>query len=250
MIYKEGKKGSVIEGLQCLDLYGSMSLLNNIKWKIFPKLHHKCLHKSQNDYCVFTILIIIPCYVIIQSPLDSISWALRVVSYVYTYTVTLFTPPCIRKNNRRHPLERKKSWSLIKGKNKVVSVHAAEAYRGNGGIAPVTLNLGTKWRRAVKFTARLLYWQDTSQPPFNRRLGGHRSRSKRCLKRYLAPTGIRTPERLALSLSLQPGHSTLCWKQSEWRFRNHILKIAIHYYSQCIRNQLALFLKFQLQLSR
>jgi hypothetical protein len=35
--------------------------------------------------------------------------------------------------------------------------------------------------------------------PLNRKLGGHRDRSRPCFKRYLAPTGIRTPNRLALS---------------------------------------------------
>jgi len=84
-----------MEGVQCLDLYRSISLLNNIKREIFPTLHHKLLHKGQNVYCVLTILIIIPCYVIIRSPLVSIRWALRVVSYVCTYTVTLFTPTCV-----------------------------------------------------------------------------------------------------------------------------------------------------------
>jgi hypothetical protein len=29
MMYKEGKKGSVIEGVQCLDFYRSISLLND-----------------------------------------------------------------------------------------------------------------------------------------------------------------------------------------------------------------------------
>jgi len=31
MMYKEGKKGSVIEGVRCPDLYPSISLLSNIE---------------------------------------------------------------------------------------------------------------------------------------------------------------------------------------------------------------------------
>jgi len=105
-MYKNGNKSCVIEEGQCSDLYRSISLFNNIGWEIFPTLRYKCIHKSQNDYFVFTMLIIIPCYVINQSRLFSKAWALQVVSYVYNYTVTLFTQPRIRETNRRHPLER------------------------------------------------------------------------------------------------------------------------------------------------
>jgi hypothetical protein len=35
-----------------------------------------------------------------------------------------------------------------------------KAYRGSRGIAPLILNLCTKWRRVVHFMARLLYHQE------------------------------------------------------------------------------------------
>jgi hypothetical protein len=34
---------------------------------------------------------------------------------------------------------------LVAGKGKVVSAHAMNAHRGSGGIAPLILNLGTRW---------------------------------------------------------------------------------------------------------
>jgi hypothetical protein len=40
------------------------------------------------------------------------------------------------------------------------SVHTAASYRGNRGIAPLILNLGTKWRWVVNFTTLQLYFQE------------------------------------------------------------------------------------------
>jgi hypothetical protein len=40
-----------------------------------------------------------------------------------------------------------------------------------GGIAPLILNLGIRWRRVVIFTVQTLYWEKPLYP-FNRRLGG------------------------------------------------------------------------------
>jgi hypothetical protein len=42
-------------------------------------------------------------------------------------------------------------------KGKAVPVHAVKAYRGTRGIAPLILNLGTRWRWVVNFTPRPLY---------------------------------------------------------------------------------------------
>jgi hypothetical protein len=51
------------------------------------------------------------------------------------------------------------------------------AYWGSGGIAPSILELGTKWRLVVSFTARPLYPQGKSPwYPFDRSLGGPQSR--------------------------------------------------------------------------
>jgi hypothetical protein len=49
-----------------------------------------------------------------------------------------------------------------------------------GGIAPLILDLGTRWRRVVRFTRRLLYPQAKSLwYSLDRRLGGLQSRSGR-----------------------------------------------------------------------
>jgi len=40
--------------------------------------------------------------------------------------------------------------------------HTMKAYWGSGGRAPHILDLGTRWRRVVSFTLRLLYtWEIT-----------------------------------------------------------------------------------------
>jgi hypothetical protein len=55
-----------------------------------------------------------------------------------------------------------------------------KAYWGSGGIAPLILDLGTRWRWVVSFTPRPLYPQGKSPwYPLNRRLGGPQSRSRR-----------------------------------------------------------------------
>jgi hypothetical protein len=49
---------------------------------------------------------------------------------------------------------------------------------GNGGITPLILDLGTRWRWVVSFTPCLLYPQGKSPwYPLGRRLGGPQSRS-------------------------------------------------------------------------
>jgi hypothetical protein len=57
----------------------------------------------------------------------------------------------------------------------VVPIHAMKAHRGSGGIAPLILDLGTKWRSAVNLTPRPLY----SRYSLNRRLCGSHSRCGR-----------------------------------------------------------------------
>jgi hypothetical protein len=46
--------------------------------------------------------------------------------------------------------------SKKKKKGKVFLILAMKAYRGRRGNAPLNLNLGTVWRRVVKFTLGLL----------------------------------------------------------------------------------------------
>jgi len=55
-----------------------------------------------------------------------------------------------------------------------------KAYWGNEGIAPRIFDLGTRCRWMVSFTPRLLYLQGkTPWYPFDRRLGGPKSRPGR-----------------------------------------------------------------------
>jgi hypothetical protein len=55
-----------------------------------------------------------------------------------------------------------------------------KAYWGSEGIAPLILDLGTRWRWVVSFTTRLLYPQGNSpRYPLDRRLGRPQSRSGR-----------------------------------------------------------------------
>jgi hypothetical protein len=60
---------------------------------------------------------------------------------------------------------------LCKGED--VPVHAIKACSGSRGIAELVHNLGISWKRAVSFTARLLYFGDKKLLHLlNRRLGG------------------------------------------------------------------------------
>ena len=45
----------------------------------------------------------------------------------------------------------------VKGKGKVVPVHAMKAYRGSRGIVPLNLNLDARWRWVVNLTPWQLY---------------------------------------------------------------------------------------------
>jgi hypothetical protein len=56
--------------------------------------------------------------------------------------------------------------------------HAMKVFRGSGGIAPLILDLGSRWRWRVSFTPRPLYPQGKSPwYPLDRRLGGPQNRS-------------------------------------------------------------------------
>jgi len=75
-------------------------------------------------------------------------------------------------------------WSMIKVKLSLCFLlaehQAMKAYRGNGGIAPRLLDLGTKWRWLISFTPRPLYHQGKiPYYPLGRSLDGPQSRSER-----------------------------------------------------------------------
>jgi hypothetical protein len=82
---------------------------------------------------------------------------------------------CFNLNNQKYtnitPLTLKLSLCLTKH-------HAMKTYWGSGGIAPRSLDLGTRWRWVISFTPQPLYPQGKSPwYPLDRRLGGPQSRS-------------------------------------------------------------------------
>jgi hypothetical protein len=68
---------------------------------------------------------------------------------------------------------------MLKGKVKLVPVDDVKTYRGRRRLAPLILNLGTRWSEwLVNFTPRPLYNRErTPQYRLNVRLGGPQSRS-------------------------------------------------------------------------
>jgi len=73
----------------------------------------------------------------------------------------------------------------------VLECHTTKTY-GGGGIVPCTLNLGTRWRWVVSFTAQPLYPQIKSPwYPLDRRLGKPQNQSKCGAKEKKIPTPAR-----------------------------------------------------------
>jgi hypothetical protein len=66
----------------------------------------------------------------------------------------------------------------VKVKGKVVPIHGMKVYMSRG-IAPLILNLDTRWRWEVNFTPRPLYLRKNPWFPMNRRMSGPQSRSGR-----------------------------------------------------------------------
>jgi hypothetical protein len=63
------------------------------------------------------------------------------------------------------------------GEGQVIPVHIMKVYRERRGIAPLILNLRTRWRHM--FTHQLLYRQEKSpQYPLNKRVCGPQSPSR------------------------------------------------------------------------
>jgi hypothetical protein len=83
-----------------------------------------------------------------------------------------------------------------------------KAYRGSRGETPLILNFCTILRRVVNFMFWPRYPGKEPRYPVNGRLGGPRSTFWR-KEKYLAPNGIRTPDRPAGSLVATP--TTLLW---------------------------------------
>jgi len=65
----------------------------------------------------------------------------------------------------------------LASKSKVAPV-PMKMYSGSGGIAPITLNSGARWRWRVNFTPRPLYiWRNSPWYSLDRKLGGPHGRS-------------------------------------------------------------------------
>ena len=73
----------------------------------------------------------------------------------------------------------------FKSKTTVVSVRTTKTYRRTRGIAPIILNLSTRWRWAVNHTLATLPLQKEPLITWNRKLGGSQSRSGRLEKRKI-----------------------------------------------------------------
>lgn len=113
-------------------------------------------------------------------------WSLRLLSSLLSFFFYLF------RILNASVLSLRLSASTLTKRGKVFLVHATKAYRDSGGIAPLTFNLGTRWR----------WWLTSGSGSFtagkgllSRRLGETHSLSGHFGEKSPAPTGIRTPER-------------------------------------------------------
>jgi hypothetical protein len=84
-----------------------------------------------------------------------------------------------------------------KVKTKVVTVRTTKVYRGSGNTTPLVLNLCNRWRWVINITPRLFYaWERTTV------LTG--LEAGWVPEKYIATSGIRTPDRPVRSLVTIP----------------------------------------------
>jgi hypothetical protein len=97
-------------------------------------------------------------------------------------------------------------------KGKVLPVHGMKAYRGNGGIVPLILNLGTQCRWVVSFMMLRLYtWGNSPRHPLNRRLGRPHSQSGQLEEENLLTlTGIILTRRSNILYKYASQHTPKC----------------------------------------
>jgi len=89
-----------------------------------------------------------------------------------------------------------------------------KTYRSSGGIAPLILDLNTRWRWVVYFTSRLLYPRERTRYSLNTRLVGPQSWSF-WRRRSFASIGIRSLDRPARNLvTVLRENITNCVQQS------------------------------------
>jgi hypothetical protein len=83
---------------------------------------------------------------------------------------------------------------MIHKRIKVFPVHSMKAYKGSGDMAPLILNLGTKWRWIVNFTLLPLYPRKEPQYVLNTRPSGPQNRLEVLEKRNIScPTPDSNP---------------------------------------------------------
>jgi hypothetical protein len=121
-----------------------------------------------------------------------ISWLLVYIILIACYMTSVLSTNLMMKLNGIEVVVRGR-------KEKRVPVHYLKAYRGSRSTAPLTRNLNTKRKWAVRFKRRPLYpWGKNSRYLHSRRLGGHQMWSGRLEKREIACfDGTRTPYRSA-----------------------------------------------------
>ena len=112
------------------------------------------------------------------------------VKNVFSYTSTA--------SIRLHGLHRDNSTL----KNKVVPVHDVKAYRGSRGIAPLIIDLRTRWRWLVNFKAWLLYQRERTAVDIEQEAGWAPEPVWKVLQKgtNFSPHGIQTPVPPSLQL--------------------------------------------------
>jgi hypothetical protein len=112
-------------------------------------------------------------------------------------------------------------WSVWKD----VSIKMSRrAYRGKGGIAPLSLKLGTRWRWLVSMTLRPLYPRVKSfLYPLSRRRVGRMIWDFLRTEKSLVPAGTRTPSRLSRDLSVCKLRYVVFWLEF-WDYLNAVFR--------------------------
>jgi hypothetical protein len=80
-----------------------------------------------------------------DQPSVNITGRLKQINDKTGITSQSYDKDCMTNNSASVPQHRT-SYMHLKGKGEVFPVHAMRAYRGSRGIAPLILNLSTRWR--------------------------------------------------------------------------------------------------------
>jgi hypothetical protein len=119
---------------------------------------------------------------------------------------------------------RKNQTIYFVGKGKAVAVHDMEAYMGSRIIAPLVLNLASRWRSVVNFISRPVYHLERTPVPTEEKVGWLRGSVRTFWRRdkFLAHIGFRTPDIRAPSLIAIPDLNLFSWHN---HFITHLYKL-------------------------